>query len=140
MKLRLLGFVIVLTGLLVIGYGISFLSVAESGDGVYTEVIDAELKVGRYYLNANEERGCIEIFGDSTFCLTGNERQPYVFREWKDMAVTDEKTGEITLVDRYFLGTNLDGAENYTEKIRFFPENNTLEYKGDYYFYEKISE
>ena len=56
------------------------------------------------------------------------------------MAVTDEKTGEITLVDRYFLGTNLDGAENYTEKIRFFPENNTLEYKGDYYFYEKISE
>lgn len=64
MKLRLLGFVIVLTGLLVIGYGISFLSVAESGDGVYTEVVDAELKVGRYYLNANEERGCIEIFGD----------------------------------------------------------------------------
>jgi len=135
MKLRVLGFIIVLTGLFVIGYGISFLSVAESGSGVLVETVDAELKIGKYYLNANKERACIEIFGDSTFQLTDNERQSYVFREWKDMAVTDEKTGEITLVDLYFLGTNLDGAENYTEKIRFFPENDTLEYNGDYYFY-----
>ncbi len=135
MKLRVLGFIIVLTGLFVIGYGISFLSVAESGSGVLVETVDAELKIGKYYLNANKERACIEIFEDSTFQLTDNERQSYVFREWKDMAVTDEKTGEITLVDLYFLGTNLDGAENYTEKIRFFPENDTLEYNGDYYFY-----
>ena len=56
----------------------------------------------------------------------------------KPLAVTvDEKTGDITLVDLYFLGTNLDGAENYTEKIRFYPENNTLEYNGDYYFYSE---
>ncbi len=135
MKIRMLGFLIVLTGLCLIGYGISFLSVAESSDVVYAETINVELKSGKYFLNANSERACIEIFDDSTFCLTGNERQDYIFREWKDMAVTDEKTGEIRLVDLYFLGTNLNGAENYTEKIRFIPENNTLEYNGDYYFY-----
>lgn len=137
MKLRVLGFLIMLAGLFTIGYGISFLSVAETDDGVYTEVVDVNLKSGKYYLNANTERACIEIFDDSTFQLTGNDRQSYVFREWKDMAVTDEKTGDITLVDLYFLGTNLGGAENYTEKIRFFPENNTLEYNGDYYFYSE---
>lgn len=135
MKIRMLGFLIVLTGLCVIGYGISFLSVAEGNDTIYAEVVDAELKTGKYYLNANTGRDCIEIFDDLTFQLTGNERQEYIFREWKDMAVTDEKTGDIRLVDLYFLGTNLNGAENYTEKIRFFPENNTLEYNGDYYFY-----
>ncbi len=135
MKIRVLGFLILLTGLFVIGYGISFLSVAEDNNGIYTQTVDAELKAGRYYLNANTERECIEIFDDLTFQLTGNERQTYIFREWKDMAVTDEKTGNITLVDLYFLGTNLGGAENYTEKIRFYPENNTLEYNGDYYFY-----
>lgn len=137
MKLRVLGFLIMLAGLFTIGYGISFLSVAETDDRVYTEVVDVNLKSGKYYLNANTERACIEIFDDSTFQLTGNNRQSYVFREWKDMAVTDEKTGDITLVDLYFLGTNLGGAENYTEKIRFFPENNTLEYNGDYYFYSE---
>ena len=137
MKLRVLGFLIMLAGLFTIGYGISFLSVAETDDGVYTEVVDVNLKSGKYYLNANTERACIEIFDDSTFQLTGNDRQSYVFREWKDMAVTDEKTGDITLVDLYVLGTNLGGAENYTEKIRFFPENNTLEYNGDYYFYSE---
>jgi len=137
MKIRVLGFLIMLTGLFVIGCGISFLSVAEADDVVYTENIDAELKAGRYYLNANKERACIEIFDDETFQLTGNERQAYIFRQWNDMAVTDEKTGDITLVDLYFLGTNLDGAENYTEKIRFYPENNTLEYNGDYYFYSE---
>lgn len=135
MKIRMLGFLIVLTGLCLIGYGISFLSVAEGSDPVCAETIDAELKTGKYYINANSERACIEIFDDFTFQLTGYERQDYIFREWKDMAVTDEKTGDIKLVDLYFLGTNLDGAENYTEKIRFIPENNTLEYNGDYYFY-----
>ena len=137
MKLRVLGFLIMLAGLFTIGYGISFLSVAETDDRVYTEAVDVNLKSGKYYLNANTERACIEIFDDSSFQLTGNDRQSYVFREWKDMAVTDEKTGDITLVDLYFLGTNLGGAENYTEKIRFFPENNTLEYNGDYYFYSE---
>ena len=135
MKIRMLGFLIVLIGLCVIGYGISFLSVAESSDGIYTEIVEAELMPGKYYLNANTERACIEIFDDLTFQLTGNERQSYIFREWRDMAVTDEKTGDIRLVDLYFLGTNLNGAENFTEKIRFCPETNTLEYNGDYYFY-----
>ena len=135
MKLRVLGFLMLLTGLFVIGYGISFLSSADDVNGVYTETTDAELKTGRYYLNANKERACIEILDDMTFELTGNERQSYIFRRWNDMTVTDEKTGDITLVDLYFLGTNLNGAENYTEKIRFYPENNTLEYNGDYYFY-----
>ncbi len=135
MKIRVLGFLIMLAGLFVIGCGVSFLSGAEAGSDICTETVSAELKTGRYYLNANTERECIEVFDDFTFQLTGNERQPYVFRQWNDMAVTDEKTGSITLVDLYFLGTNLGGAENYTEKIRFYPENNTLEYNGDYYFY-----
>lgn len=135
MKIRMLGFLIVLTGLCIIGYGVSFLSTAQTGDVISEEIVDAELKTGKYYLNANVQRECIEIFDDNTFLLTGNERQSYIFREWKDMAVTDEKTGDIRLVNLYFLGTNLNGAENYTEKIRFYPENNTLEYNGDYYFY-----
>lgn len=135
MKIRVLGFVIMLVGLVVIGYGISFLSVADTEEVVQAEGIDPTLKIGTYYLNANTERACIEIFDDRTFTLTGNERQSYVFREWSDMAVTDEATGEITLVDFYFLGTNLDGGVNYTEKICYHPENDTLEYNGDYYFY-----
>ena len=135
MKIRMLGFLIMLTGLFVISYGISFLSVAENNNEIYAETQEAVLKTGKYYLNANSERACIEIFEDNTFELSGNERQAYVLRSWNDMAVTDEKTGEIRLVALYFLGTNLDGAENYTKKIRFYPENNTLEYNGDYYFY-----
>ena len=140
MKIRVLGFIIVLIGLLTITYGISFLSVADDGENKIVETVKPELKAGKYFLNANKERECIEIFDDNTFIMTGFERQPYIFREWSDIAVTDEKTGDISLVDLYFLGTNLDGAENYTEKIRFFPENNSLEYKGDYYFYTEISE
>lgn len=135
MKIRVLGFIIMLVGLVVIGYGISVLSVADTEEVVQTEGIAPTLKIGKYYLNANAERECIEIFDDRTFQLTGNERQAYVFREWSDIAVTDEVTGEISLVDLYFLGTNLDGGVNYTEKIRYYPENDTLEYNGDYYFY-----
>ncbi len=135
MKIRVLGFIIMLVGLVVIGYGISFLSVADTEQTVQTETVSPNLKTGRYYLNANTERACIEIFDDHTFQLTGYERQNYVFREWSDIAVTDEVTGDITLVDLYFLGTNLDGGVNYTEKISYSPENDTLEYNGDYYFY-----
>ncbi len=135
MKIRVLGFIIMLVGLVVIGYGISFLSVADTEEAVVIESADPTLKVGKYYLNANMSRDCIEIFDDRTFTITGFERQPYVFREWSDIAVTDEVTGEISLVDLYFLGTNLDGGVNYTEKISYSPENDTLEYNGDYYFY-----
>ncbi len=135
MKIRVLGFIIMLVGLVVIGYGISVLSVADTEPVVQTESVAPALKTGKYYINANTERACIEIFDDKTFQLTGYERQSYVFREWSDIAVTDEVTGEITLVDLYFLGTNLDGGVNYTEKISYSPENNTLEYNGDYYFY-----
>lgn len=135
MKIRVLGFIIMMIGLAVIGYGISVLSVAETEPVVQTESIAPTLKTGKYYINANPERACIEIFDDQTFQLTGNDRQSYVFREWSDIAVTDEVTGEITLVDLYFLGTNLDGGANFTEKICYSPENDTLEYNGDYYFY-----
>ncbi len=135
MKIRVLGFIIMLVGLVVIGYGISFFSVADTEEAAVIESAVPTLEVGKYYLNANTERECIEIFDDRTFALTGYERQSYVFREWSDMAVTDEITGEISLVDLYFLGTNLDGGVNYTEKIRYYPENDSLEYNGDYYFY-----
>lgn len=135
MKIRMLGFLIMLVGFVVIGYGISVLSVADTEAAVQTEGIAPTLKTGKYYINANTERECIEIFDDQTFQLTGNERQSYVFREWSDIAVTDEVTGEITLTDLYFLGTNLDGGVNFTEKISYSPENDTLEYNGDYYFY-----
>lgn len=137
MKIRVLGFIIMLVGLAVIGYGISFLSVADTEQTVQVEEngIEPSLKIGKYYLNANPERACIEIFDDRTFEYTGYERQSYVFREWSDIAVTDEISGDIDLVDLYFLGTNLDGGTNFTEKIRYYPENDTLEYGGDYYFY-----
>lgn len=137
MKIRVLGFMIMLVGLAVIGYGISFLSVADTEQTVQVEEsgIEPSLKIGKYYLNANPERECIEIFDDRTFEYTGYERQSYVFREWSDIAVTDEVSGDIDLVDLYFLGTNLDGGTNFTEKIRYYPENDTLEYGGDYYFY-----
>ena len=68
------------------------------------------------------------------FRLNDGEEQEYRFREWSDIAQTDEITGKITLSDIYFLGTNLDGGSNFTAKIRFYPENNSLEYNGDYYF------
>ena len=135
MKIRVLGFVIMLVGLVVIGYGISFLSVADTEPVVQEEIASPDLKTGTYYINANTGRACIEIFDDHTFAIDGGERQPYVFREWSDIAVTDEVTGEITLFDLYFLGTNLDGGDNFTEKIGYNPENDTLEYNGDYYFY-----
>ena len=140
MKIRVLGFLIMLVGLFTIGYGISILSVADTEEAVAVEGVEPSLKTGKYYLNANTSRECIEIIDDQTFSLTGFERQHYVFREWSDIAVTDEATGDISLVDLYFLGTNLDGGVNYTEKIRYYPENDTLEYNGDYYFYVEISE
>ncbi len=137
MKTRLLGMIMILIGAAVIASGISVMSGADKSDSAETvyAVQNAELKTGKYYLNANTERGCIEIFDDGTFELTGFERQEYRMREWPDIAVTDEKTGKITLTDFYFLGTNLDGGENFTEKISFYPENDSLEYNGDYYFY-----
>ncbi len=136
MKTKLLGSLMILTGAAVIAVGISVMTGADnSGAGTVHAVQNAELKTGTYYLNANPDRGCIEIFEDGTFSMTGAERQEYRFREWSDIAVTDEITGQITLTDLYFLGTNLDGGENFTEKIRFYPENDSLEYDGDYYFY-----
>ena len=62
MKIRVLGFLMVLIGLLTITYGISFLSVAESEGNAAVESVKPELKAGTYYLNANSERECIEIF------------------------------------------------------------------------------
>lgn len=138
MKTKMIGFIMVLVGAAVIASGISVMTGAsDSGvpETVY-EVQNAELKTGKYYLNANPARGCIEIFEDGTFALTGFERQEYRFREWSGIAETDEATGQITLTDYYFLGTNLDGGAHFTEKIRFYPENDSLEYAGDYYFYE----
>lgn len=138
MKTKMIGFIMILIGAAVIASGISVMTDA-SGDGaaetVY-EVQNAELKTGKYYLNANPARGCIEIFEDGTFLLTGFERQEYRFREWPGITETDETSGQITLTDYYFLGTNLDGGTQFTEKIRFYPENDSLAYKGDYYFYE----
>lgn len=138
MKTKMLGFFIILIGAAMIASGISVMSGAsDSGEPSTVYVAqNAELKTGKYYLNANPERGCIEIFEDSTFALTGYERQEYRFREWSNIAETDEATGQITLTDFYFLGTNLDGGAQFTEKIRFYPENDSLEYDGDYYFYE----
>lgn len=135
MKIKVLGFLIMLAGLSLIAYGISFLSVADTETSAAPETPSPSLKTGVYYLNANAERESITVYDDGTFELTGNPRQGYVFRQWSDIAVTDEVTGDIALVDLYFLGTNLNGAENYTEKIRYYPENDTLEYNGDYYFY-----
>lgn len=138
MKTKMLGFFMILVGAAVIASGISVMSGAsDSGESAMIYVAqNAELKTGKYYLNANPERGCIEIFEDGTFTLTGHERQEYRFREWSDIAETDEATGQITLTDFYFLGTNLDGGTQFTEKIRFYPENDSLAYNGDYYFYE----
>lgn len=138
MKTKMLGFFMILIGAAVIASGISVMSGASDSDepAMIYVAQNAELKEGKYYLNANPERGCIEIFEDGTFALTGCERQEYRFREWSNIAETDEATGQITLTDFYFLGTNLDGGTQFTEKIRFYPENDSLEYGGDYYFYE----
>lgn len=136
MKLKMLGIIIMLVGLAVMTCGISMLSGANSGEQqAQEETQDAipVLKIGAYYLNGNAERGTIEINPDGTFSFNGAVHE-YRFRVWSDIAVTDEATGEITLTDMYFLGTNLDGGENFTDKIRFYPENDSLEYKGDYYF------
>ncbi len=136
MKLKMLGIIIMLVGLAVMTCGISMLSGANAGDiQAQEETQDAVpvLKIGRYCLNGNPQRGVIEINPDGTFAMNGAVYE-YRFRVWSDIAVTDEATGEITLTDMYFLGTNLDGGENFTDKIRFYPENDSLEYKGDYYF------
>ncbi|MCM1334075.1 MAG: hypothetical protein NC084_08085 [Bacteroides sp.] len=138
MKTKMLGFIMILIGAAVIASGISVMSGASEGGETATvyEAVDVELKPGRYYLNGNPERGCIEIYDDRTFALTGYERQEYRFREWSDIAETNEETGRITLTDYYFLGTNLDGGTQFTEKIRFYPESDSLAYNGDYYFHE----
>lgn len=136
MKLKMLGIIMMLVGLSVMACGISMLSGANGGEQqaqVETQDAIPVLKIGVYCLNGNPERGTIEINSDGTFTMNGAVHE-YRFRVWSDIAVTDEATGEITLTDMYFLGTNLDGGENFTDKIRFFPENDSLEYKGDYYF------
>lgn len=136
MKLKMLGIIIMLVGLSVMACGISVFSGANAGDvQSQEETQDAVpvLKIGTYCLNGNASRGTIEINSDGTFIMNGAVHE-YRFRVWNDIAATDEATGEITLTDMYFLGTNLDGGENFTDKIRFYPENDSLEYKGNYYF------
>ncbi len=137
MKLKMLGIIIMLVGLAVMACGISVLSGANAGETAVAEsaaVYAPELKTGKYYLNGNPQRGCIEICSGEMFRLNDGDEQEYRLREWSDIAETDEVTGKITLSDIYFLGTNLDGGSNFTAKIRFYPENNSLEYNGDYYF------
>lgn len=136
MKLKMLGIIIMLVGLSVMACGISVFSGANSDDTQAQEEVQdmiPVLKIGTYCLNGNASRGTIEINPDSTFTYNGATYE-YRFRIWNDIAMTDEATGEITLNDMYFLGTNLDGGSNFSDKIRFYPENDSLEYKGDYYF------
>ncbi|MGN0595858.1 MAG: hypothetical protein ACI4J1_00825, partial [Ruminiclostridium sp.] len=66
--------------------------------------------------------------------LSGNERQSYKLKVWKNMTETDEETGRITVKNLYFLGTNLNGGTSFSDNIRVHFENDSLEYNNNIYF------
>ena len=125
-----------IVGFVGVAIGISFMSGADSEEEIPAAVVqqETELKTGVYYLNGDEKGGYIEIFDDETFVLSGNERQSYKLKVWKNMTETDEETGRITVKDLYFLGTNLNGGTSFSDNIRVDFENNSLEYDNNIYF------
>lgn len=138
MKVRLLGVLLIIVGFISVAVGISFISAATEENGKTVSPVsdtDEDVKpvAGVYYLSGDKDGKKIELFSDGTFEISGNQRQAYVLKVWHDMAITDEETGEITLKNIYFLGTNLDGGSKFSDKIEYSPENNTLEYKGGCY-------
>lgn len=134
--MRIFGVFLMIVGFVGVAIGISFMSGADSEEEISTAVVqqETELKTGVYYLNGDEKGGYIEIFDDETFVLSGNERQSYKLKVWKNMTETDEKTGRITVKDLYFLGTNLNGGTSFSDNIRVDFENNSLEYDNNIYF------
>ena len=134
--MRIFGVFLMIVGFVGVAIGISFMSGADSTEEIPAAEIqqEAELKTGVYYLNGDESGAYIEIFDDETFVLSGNERQAYKLKVWKNMTETDEETGRITVKDLYFLGTNLNGGTSFSDNIRVRFENNSLEYDNNIYF------
>lgn len=134
--MRIFGVFLMIVGFVGVAIGISFMSGADSEEEIPAAVVqqETELKTGVYYLNGDEKGGYIEIFDDETFVLSGNERQSYKLKVWKNMTETDEETGRITVKDLYFLGTNLNGGTSFSDNIRVDFENNSLEYNNNIYF------
>ncbi len=134
--MRIFGVFLMIVGFVGVAIGISFMSGADSEEEIPAAVVqqETELKTGVYYLNGDEKGGYIEIFDDETFVLSGNERQSYKLKVWKNMTETDEETGRITVKDLYFLGTNLNGGTSFSDNIRVDFENNSLEYDNNIYF------
>ncbi|MDR0222179.1 MAG: hypothetical protein LBI38_01400 [Oscillospiraceae bacterium] len=137
MGYKIVGAICVLAGAAIIAAGIAYVSSAdgkkppksgavyETGKGGFGGV-----EAGLFFLDGDSEKGCIRLFGDGTFAIDGGERQEYLLKIWKDIPVTCEESGRITLTDIYYLGTNLDGGFAYSEKIEYDYANSRLVY-GD---------
>lgn len=124
MKSKFFGGFIMLVGLVILAVGINTIAVAAGDEDMSGAKPEVTIKTGVYVLDDD----FIEIFDDHTFSMNGGEAQPFQLKIWYDMPVTDEATGKITLTDYYFLGTNLDGGDTFSEKIAYDYQTETLTY------------
>ncbi len=127
MKMRILGVVLLIAGFCTLGYGISFSSGAkDTANSVTVESADElELVYGKYYINGNTSKSCIELYDDGTMSFDGGEKLAYEMKVWKNMTDTDS-SGRVNIVNQYFLGSEKGMCEyDNAEKV--------IIYNGRYY-------
>lgn len=98
-----------------------------SGNTVTNDNSQQENKVytGEYYLDGDSSATKITI-SDNDIILPDGTVMRYTLSVWKDMPITNEKTGQITYYDYCFLKTS-------TEKLRYFPAEKEVEIEGRVY-------
>lgn len=125
--MRIFGVILLIAGFCSLAVGISFMSGADSTPTEVHEQTDEEFELveGRYGLNGNADKGCIELFEGDTMSINGGEKQSFTLKVWKDMTVTDA-AGKISVIDQYFLST-----ADYT--CEYISADNTIVYNDRYY-------
>lgn len=108
MKQNIIGFTLIFIGLAMFCISTALVVAAgenEHGEVDTSDVVDEESVslVGTYYSEGDNAEDYVEILDDNTIQKAGDEPQTYSLSIWRDIPITDEQTGKITLTDRYFL-------------------------------------
>lgn len=118
MKYKVLGSLLIFIGLIGVAFGISFFSLAsELPEGSPTPPKkDIIVVTGRY---VSDNGNSITLYEGSTLSLNDGQPIPYKLKIWYDMPFTDEKTGQITLLDLCYLNADLKGDATYSTRIQY---------------------
>lgn len=128
MKYKILGSLLIFIGFAGVAFGISIFSAAShlpEGSPVPPNTT-VMIQEGVYVSDSGDT---IMLLGDSTLSYNNGKAQDYQVKIWRDMPFTNEDTGEITLSDLYFLNADLDGDGEYSNRIQYDYENQSLIYR-----------